>query len=67
MKYLVNIEEVLTRDIIIEAESEADAEYEVGKLYRQGRIVLDYSDFIGEPTIKCTRKCDKTEECTEIE
>ena len=67
MKYLVNVEEILSRDIIIEAEDETDAEYKVEQLYHQEKIVLDYSDFIGEPTIKCLRICDDAEECTELD
>ena len=61
MKYLVNIKEVLTRDIIIEAENETDAENRVKQLYRDEKIVLDYSGFVGEPTIKCKRNCAETE------
>lgn len=67
MKYLVNIEEILSRDIIIEAENEADAVDKIEDLYSNCKIVLDYSDFIGEPTIKCKRVCDESEECTEFE
>ncbi|MBR5651819.1 MAG: DpnD/PcfM family protein [Bacteroidales bacterium] len=55
MKYLVNIEEVLSRDVVIEAENENDAEDKVEQLYHECKIVLDYNDFIGEPTIKCKR------------
>ena len=66
MKFLVNVEEVLTRDIIIEAEDENDAIDKVEQLYHNCKIVLDYHDFIGEPTIKCKCICDKTEECTEF-
>lgn len=57
MKYLVNIEEVLSRDVVIEAENENDAEDKVEQLYHECKIVLDYHDFIGEPTIKCKRVC----------
>ena len=34
MKYFVNVEEMLSRDIIIEAENETDAESKVKDLYR---------------------------------
>ena len=61
MKYLVTVEEILSRDIIIEAENEIDAEMQVEDLYRTEKIVLDYSDFIGEPTIKCKRVCTEAE------
>ncbi|MCR5361571.1 MAG: DpnD/PcfM family protein [Bacteroidales bacterium] len=67
MKYLVNVEEILSRNVIIEAENETDAESKVEDLYRKEKIVLDYHDFIGEPTIKCQRVCVETEECTEFE
>ena len=64
MKYLVNIKEVLTRDIIIEAENETDAENRVKQLYCDEKIVLDADDFIGEPTITCIHNCDETEKET---
>lgn len=66
MKFLVNIEETLTRNVIVEAENQEDAEDKVEQLYRDCKIVLDYSDFIGEPTIECKRICDESEECTEF-
>ncbi len=66
MKFLVNIEEILTRDVIVEAEDENDAESIVEGLYYDCKIVLNDNDFIGEPTIKCKRKCSETEECTEF-
>lgn len=67
MKYLVNVEEILTRDVVIEAEDEADAEYKVERLYFDEKIVLNDGDFIGEPTIKCQRICNEMEECTEFD
>lgn len=66
MKYLVNIEEILSRDVVVEAECEEDAEIKVEYLYQNEKIVLDYSDFIGEPTIKCKRICNESEDCTEF-
>lgn len=66
MKYLVNVEEISSRDIIVEAENETDAEFIVEGLYHKEKIVLDSNDFIGEPTIKCLRVCTETEECTEF-
>lgn len=66
MKFLVNVEEILTRDVIIEAENESEAEDKVEQLYRDCKIVLDYSDFVGEPAIKCKRTCSEAEECTEF-
>lgn len=67
MKYLVNIEEILSRDVIIDAESETDAVDKVEELYYNCKIVLDYNDFIGNPTIECKRVCDETEDCTEFD
>ena len=66
MKYLVNIEETLTRNVIVEAKDAEEAEYKVEQLYRDRAIVLDYSDFIGEPTIKCKQLCAETEACSEF-
>ena len=66
-KYLVNVEEVLTRNVIIEAEDELDAEWRVERLYFKSKIVLISDHFVGEPTIKCLRVCDDTEECTELD
>jgi hypothetical protein len=60
MKYLVNIEEVLTRDVVVDAENEEDAEIKVKHLYRDEEIVLDYDDFIGQPTIRCIQRCNET-------
>ena len=67
MKYLVKVEEILSREIIIEAEDETDAESKVNDLYRKEKIVLDYNDFIGEPTIKCQRVCAEIEEYTKFD
>ena len=66
MKYLVNIEEILTRNVIVEAENAEDAESKVEQLYRDEKIVLDYNDFIGEPTIKCKQLSAETEKCSEF-
>lgn len=67
MKYLVNVEEILTRDVVIEAKDENDAEDKVKQLYHDCKIILDYHDFVGEPTIKCKCICADTEECTEFD
>lgn len=67
MKYLVNIEEKLTRDVIIEADSSEGAERMVEELYFRDKIVLDYSDFeSGSQTIMCKGIYAETEECTEF-
>lgn len=68
MKFLVNIKEILTRDVIVEANSSEDAEEMVEELYNKEKIVLDYSDFEnGSQTIKCKGICENTEECTEFD
>lgn len=66
-KYLVKVEEVLTHNVIVEAEDEADAEYKVEQLYFDEKIVLDYNDFNGKPTIKCQSVCTDLEKCTEFD
>lgn len=67
MKYKVNVEEILSRDVIIEADSPEDAEDKVEELYFKQKIVLDYSDFEdGSQTIKCKGVCADTEECTDF-
>lgn len=53
MNYIVEIEEILRREIHIEAESESEAELKAFKQYRDCKVVLDANDFIGEPSIRC--------------
>ena len=53
MKYLINIEELLSRDVVVEAESVEEAEQKVEQLYSTCKIVLNADDFVGTPTIKC--------------
>lgn len=67
MKYVVNIEELLSRDIVIEADNEEQAELKVKQLYCKGKIVLDYGDFIGKPMIKCKHSCDETIKCINLD
>lgn len=67
MKYLVNVEEILTRDVVVDAESEELAEIKVKQLYRDEKIVLDHSVFIGEPTIKCKYCFNEVGKCTELD
>ncbi len=64
MKYLVTITETLARDIIINAESKEDAERQVEKLYREEKIVLDYTNFSGKPLVECKQEYSDTEVCT---
>ena len=53
MKYLINIEEVLSRDVVVEAESVEEAEQKAEQLYRTCKIVLNADYFVGTPTITC--------------
>ena len=53
MKYTVVIEEILRREVAVEAKDAEEAEEIVEALYRKEEIVLDAGDFIGEPTITC--------------
>ena len=68
MKYRVNVEEILTRDVIVEAESPEDAEDMVEKFYYKQKIVLDYNDFKdGSQTIRCKGVCADSEVCTDFD
>ena len=53
MKYTVVIEEILRREVAIEAKDADEAKCIAEALYRKGEIVLNAGDFIGEPTITC--------------
>ena len=46
-KYKFNIEEVLNKEVIVEAESFEKAMKKINNLYKDEGIVLDYEDFIG--------------------
>lgn len=45
MKYKVNVEELLSRIVEVEADSDEEAEEKVREMYRNEEIVLDASDF----------------------
>ena len=45
MKYKVNIEELLSRIVEVEADSDEEAEEKVREMYMNEDIVLDASDF----------------------
>lgn len=45
MKYKVNVEELLSRIVEVEADSDVEAEEKVRDMYRNEEIVLDASDF----------------------
>ena len=46
-KYKFNIEEILNKEVIVEAEDFEEAMKIINKLYRDEEIVLDYDDFVG--------------------
>lgn len=45
MKYKVNVEELLSRIVEVEADSDEEAEDKVREMYMNEDIVLDASDF----------------------
>ena len=45
--YKFNIEEILNKEVTIEAENFEEAMKIINKLYRDEEIVLDYDDFVG--------------------
>lgn len=46
-KYRFNIEEILNKEVTVEAEDFEQAIKIINKLYRDEEIVLDYDDFVG--------------------
>ena len=45
-KYRFNIEEILNKEVTVEAEKLEEAMKIINKLYRDEEIVLDYDDFV---------------------
>lgn len=45
MKYKVNVEELLSRIVEVEADSDEEAEDKVREMYKNEEIILDASDF----------------------
>ena len=45
-KYRFNIEEILNKEVTVEAENFEEAMKIINKLYRDEKIVLDYDDFV---------------------
>lgn len=45
-KYKFNIEEILNKEVTVEAENFDQAMKIINKLYRDEEIVLDYDDFV---------------------
>ena len=46
-KYRFNIEEILNKEVTVEADDFEQAMKIINKLYRDEKIVLDYDDFEG--------------------
>lgn len=46
-KYRFNIEEILNKEVTVEAEDFEQAMKIINKLYRDEEILLDYDDFVG--------------------
>ena len=46
-KYKFNIEEILNKEVTVEAEDFEEAMKIINNLYRDEEIVLDYDDFVG--------------------
>ena len=46
-KYRFNIEEILNKEVTVEADDFEQAMKVINKLYRDEEIVLDYDDFVG--------------------
>ena len=46
-KYRFNIEEILNKEVTVEAEDFDQAMKIINKLYRDEEMVLDYDDFVG--------------------
>ena len=55
-KYKINIKEILSRTIEIEAENELEALEIVLEQYNQEEIILDDSDYSGHPIIERVKK-----------
>jgi len=59
MEFKVNITEVLSRVIAVEADSKEEALIRVSDMYNSEEIVLDYSDFNDDVKIEII--CEKNE------
>ena len=46
-KYKFNIEEILNKEVTVEAKNFDEAMKIIHKLYKDEEIVLDYEDFVG--------------------
>ena len=58
MKYVVEITEKLVKHVVVEANSEAEAEDKVMNAHRDAKIVLDYDDY-DDVDFECLREADK--------
>lgn len=55
MKYVVEVTEKLVKHVIVEADSEREAEDKAFDAHQEGEIGLDYSDYDGA-NCKCLRE-----------
>lgn len=61
MKYVVELKEILSRRVVVEADDEYDAIDKVHLAYDASEIVLDYSDYHGEMDIKCAGEANESD------
>lgn len=59
MKYVVELKEILSRRVVVEADDECDAIDKVHLAYDASEIVLDYSDYHGDMDVKCCGEADE--------
>ena len=57
MKYIVEVEEILVRYVIIEADDEYEAEEKACNAWSNEKIVLDYRDY-ADNGFTCIREAD---------
>ena len=65
MKYVVEITEHLVRNVIVEAESEYEAEEKAQKAYSNEEVVLDYRDYCDNKII-CLREAVDDDDYAEV-
>ena len=58
MKYVVEVTEKLVTHVVVEADSELEAEDKVMNAHRESKIVLDYDDY-DDVDFECLRKADE--------
>lgn len=56
MKFEIELKEILSRIVTVEAKTEREAKTKVLEKYRKQEIILDDSDFSGELEIRVIKK-----------